>query len=328
MKTIQLMNMNGENKGIFAANNPIGTNGKRHTQDAKGQNTIYAGNLNLMDDKVTQRRLQARKEAMKVITDQFAKDSEVSNSIREKQDRLSELQNEIGIAKERVKEISEEEAKLQDIYQVSDDSQEQKDLELLLKKRNSPMSLTPEDWEHLEQMPPLTEYQERILTCEEDKKFYQDQITDAKNQMKAGRKEIWNAKQSILATPEYKGMGGAMDNADAIMEAASEEIMGMLINEGKEYMEEKMEEQIEAAKEKAEKEKEEEEKLEKAKAEKEKYTSESVSKESSESVADTTAQLSGLESEQGKVESEIKKIMEEQVVLEEDLKGLVVNHPC
>lgn len=326
MKTIQLMN--GENKNIFAASNPISTNGKRHSQDTKGKNVIYAGNLNLMDDKITQRKLQARKDAMKVITDQFAKDSKTSSSIKEKQEQLKALQSEIGAANDRIKEISQEEAKLKDLYHISDGSKEQKDLELLLKERNSAESLTAEEREYLEQMPPLTEYQERALAYEDDKKFYQNQIDAAKSQIRAGRKEIYSTQQALLATPEYKGMGGAMDEADAILEAAGKEIIGMLLDEGKEYMEEKMEEQIEAAKEKAEKEKEEEEKLEKIKEEKEKYAPENISKESGESAADTSAQLSGLENEQSKIESELQKIIEDQVILKDDLKGLVVDHPC
>lgn len=63
-------------------------------------------------------------------------------------------------------------------------------------------------------------------------------------------------------------MGAAFEQADAVMGAASDEIMGMLIVEGKDHIDEKQEEEKKTAEEAADKKKELEEKLQARKDEK------------------------------------------------------------
>lgn len=341
MKAVRLMN--NENKSIFAPDNPIGTTGKRQDKTGKKGSTVYAGGLNLMDDKITQKRMQARKQAAKLVTDQFENDAKIGNDIKKRYERIKELQSEMGAVSDEISYINEEQAKLKDVYGITEDSQEQKDLELLqkdeagetltpeeearlqdmklLEKNRSGGLLTPAEKERLKSLEPLTEYQQRMLDYEDQKQT----LTQKKEKLYEGIMNESNAitatKNALLKVPAYKGMGGALDNADAIMEAAAKEIMGMLVEEGKEYVDEKLEEVVENAEEKAEEKKEEEEKLEEIKEEKEQNAPEAAAEES----AETVEKLPELENEQNKVETEIKKIMEEQALLEEDLKGLVVN---
>ncbi len=112
-------------------------------------------------------------------------------------------------------------------------------------------------------------------------------------------------------------------SADAVLEAASDEIVGMLMDEAKDHIDEEMEEREETSREKAEKKKEEEEKLEELKEDKNKK------KEFAEAISDQTEVVSQymleLDGTMEAVQKEIKKIMDEMKLTEEELKGAAVD---
>lgn len=118
---------------------------------------------------------------------------------------------------------------------------------------------------------------------------------------------------------KHDPMVAASQNADKVMEASRKEIIGMLMQEAKDHVDEEMEEKKKAAEEKAEKEKEEEEKLEKIKAEKEEK------EEFAESVAESTELVVEADSTMDEVQKEIQKVMEEMKLIEEDIKGAKVD---
>ena len=111
----------------------------------------------------------------------------------------------------------------------------------------------------------------------------------------------------------------AQETADEILEAASKEIIGMLTEEAKDHVDQELEEKKEAAEEKAEKEEEEKEKIEKAKEEKEQK------EEFVEEVADTGEFIVEADNVLKDVQRDIKKVMDEMKLLEEDLKGAAVD---
>lgn len=111
----------------------------------------------------------------------------------------------------------------------------------------------------------------------------------------------------------------ASASADKVMEAASKEIVGMLVQEARDHMDEEMEEKKEAAEKKAEKEEEEKEKLEKIKEEKEEK------EEFAENVAESTELVVEADGAMDEVQKEIQKVIEEMKLLEEDLKGVTVD---
>ncbi|MDE6964094.1 MAG: hypothetical protein K2P30_10760, partial [Lachnospiraceae bacterium] len=126
-------------------------------------------------------------------------------------------------------------------------------------------------------------------------------------------------RETRLEKLKHDPMVKASQSADEVMEAASKEIVGMLIQEAKEHMDEEMEEKKEAAEEKAEKEKEEEEKLEKIREEKKEK------EEFAESVAESTELVLEADSSMDEIQKEIRKVMEEMKLIEEDIEGATVD---
>lgn len=108
-----------------------------------------------------------------------------------------------------------------------------------------------------------------------------------------------------------------------MLAAASKEAAGMLIADAKETIDAKAEEVREAAKEKSEKAEEEEERLEELRNEK--AEAEARIENNKENIGDLTETALGAGEIAQKVDEEVKQILEEEKLLEEDLKGLAVN---
>lgn len=102
----------------------------------------------------------------------------------------------------------------------------------------------------------------------------------------------------------------ATSAAEAVMEAASDEIVGMLMEEAKEHIDEEMKEKEEQAEKAAEKKAEQEEKLEEAKSEaaEEEVTKEIISQPNQE-----------------EIKKEVENIIDKMKLIEEDIKGAAVD---
>ena len=111
----------------------------------------------------------------------------------------------------------------------------------------------------------------------------------------------------------------AEEQAEDIMDAATKEIMGMLVDEAKEHIDDEFEEKIEDAKEKAEKKEELEERVEKARDEKKEK--EKITEEILEGAADVSKNTTELDNAQ----QEIKDMMSKMKLIEEDIKGAAVD---
>ena len=114
-------------------------------------------------------------------------------------------------------------------------------------------------------------------------------------------------------------MGEAWDNADAVMEAAGKEVMGMVVNDAMDHIDEELEEKREEA-EKAEEEKEKlEERIDAAKEKKEEQ------EELTEEILDAVEKMSIKDLDMSDPESEINKLMSKLKLIEYDVKGAVVD---
>ena len=119
------------------------------------------------------------------------------------------------------------------------------------------------------------------------------------------------------------GIVDAEKDKEEILAAASKEIQSMLVDDAKEKMDEKAEEVKEAAEARKEKKEEEEERIEAAKEHKK--DTEDFVEDIQESVSELTKQAVNSDQIMEDVNDQIKKIMLEEKLLEEDLKGLTVN---
>lgn len=312
--TINLAGINGNTGFVAGAVN--GIMGKENGGQVKN-GSIFAGNKKGgMSDLIEQKRAQARKQAAKVIRDQFAIDNKVTDSMDELRARNAEIEGELTVLGKQKEGLREERDALQEKYGVDPNSQEQKDLELLRKannyfKKGNLSVLTEEELDRLANMGERTEYQQRSLEYDTMIGVVESQETDLWNEKKANTSAIQGSKQAILESGG-KGIRAAKAAAEDILQAASDAIIGMLWEDAKNHVDEEMEKLVEAAKERAEKKEEEEEKLEKAKEEKDEQ------EELTEAIQESA-------SEQEKLQSEIKKIMKEAELLQEDMKGLVVD---
>lgn len=276
---------------------------------------IFAGNMTGMStDRIEQRREQARKQANKTILDQFARDSEVSDAIKENHDKIKDLQTERSAVLDTSREYKEKTQKLKEAYGIEDDSQEQKELELVIKaqkleKTGQLSSMSKEELERLQNMGPLTEYQEKALVYNAADDYCNEQVDAIDREIMSRGRANYELKQGIL---KQNGMNDAKKEAGDIMKAASDDIIGMLMSEAKEHIDEEMEKLIEAAKEAAEKKETEEAQKEKAE-EKDKEQEKMI-----EDIQDSVEQQDSLKAEVG-------KILEEAKLLDEDMKGLVVS---
>lgn len=139
---------------------------------------------------------------------------------------------------------------------------------------------------------------------------------DLSEQIEALRKEQSSNTRSITDTKinsvKNMGMLKAAKIAETILDEASKQIQGMLLEEAKAHIDQEMEERLEAAKAEAEKKEEEQEKLDAAKEEREEQQ-------------ELTEKIQESVSEQDKLQEEIDKIMKEAELLKEDLKGLLID---
>lgn len=350
-----------------------------------GRKSIFAGDIGLQQDRIMQRRERARKKAMKIVGDAWDGDRKIDQNILDIRDRAAQLMEEKKENLARIAEGDMQKEALRQQYGVSEDSQEQKDKELLERAadaRRDPVNehLTEEEWKRVEELEEkrlteedkellrkkalsensesgvqlteeeekraskllakgsgLTEYQERCLAIDAFQSTY-----ETRNEKIDG--ELMGCYATIRATKlerlKYHEMVNAQNKADEVLEAAGKEILGMLIEESKDHVDEELEEPREEAKEEAEKKAEEEEKIEQREekqAELEAQVDAAHERSKEQEAVRRDARERSREEEDlletmieagvgnvgnvSDVQSEIKNMLHKMKLLEEDLKG-------
>ena len=155
-----------------------------------------------------------------------------------------------------------------------------------------------------------------VRQLSEGLKEYSKQAMDTENELTAENAVI---RQTKIERLKSNPMGEARDQADAVMDAANDEIMGLLIAEGRDYIDEKQEEEKKKAEAAQEKKQELEEKLEARKEdrkEQEKLT---------ENIVEASQRLSGGTDSVAQAQQEIRDMMNRLKLVEDDVKGATVN---
>lgn len=315
--------MKVQNTTIFMGDSSQSAKSGGIEQEKGGQKTVFAGNLNKKLDPIAQKQQEARKQVRKIIGDAWESDRKLDDDLAGRRRKIQEHKETIGKANEELKLIGEARQELKESYGIEEDSQEEQDLKLLEKERaalkpESGIRLTGEEQERLKQIKEegLTEYQERSMKLLNSGSPYEEEITEAKKAILIENAAISSLKE---ANAKSKTMIKAQQAAEDVMEAARKEIEGMLWDEAKDHIDEEMEEKKEAAEERAEKEKEKQEKIEKQKEEKEEREA------FIEQIAASTEFAVEAEKAMDDVQREVKKIMDQMKLLEEDLKGAAVD---
>lgn len=210
-------------------------------------------NLNFQMDGVDAKRKNAKKQAMKLISDAWERDEKTARGIKTMQEEKNQKVSEIQELKSRIKDIDENKEQLRQEYGVSEDSEEYKDLKLLEKYQNNKTGASFDDFsdEEIERLKelqntPLTEYQKKSLELNGVQNAIDVEIQKGENSLIAMNAAISDAK---LEQVKSQVMLKSQDAAGQILDAANKDIIGMLVDEAKEHIDNTFEEEEEKAEE-------------------------------------------------------------------------------
>ncbi|MDE5940002.1 MAG: hypothetical protein K2H37_13095 [Lachnospiraceae bacterium] len=332
------------NTNIQTQENAAGK-GSRKAAKQQRKATIFAGDLPINKDPIALRRQQAQKKAMKFVQDAWSVDRKADQS-RDEIRAVQEVQREEAQRNwDQAQELADKREGLRKQYDVDPESQEQKDLELLMRAAvpYDDHSFTEEEEARLEELQgqPLTEYQERSLALYKDQRTFEMRAEQAEDYAGYLQSSLTDMKIERL---KFHKMTDAQNNARKVMEQASKEIQGMLIEEAKDHVDETYEEKREEAEKKAEEKEAEEEKIELRKEQKELMEArvEEAREDSHEAEEAQRAQEKDAREEASflkdmaeagmdvagsgaAVKAEIKDILNKMKLIEADIKGIEVD---
>lgn len=290
-------------------------------------NTIFAGDLGFNQDSILFRKQMAQKKALKVVGDAWANEQKIEEDFKSRREHMKQLNQEYAEAQKQVKEITDQKEHLKEVYFVKEDSQEQQDLELLRKRRDLLESnqdleenLTEEELDCLGKIDEkgMTEYQKRSLELDSVEKDFRLKVKQKENELYA---EDATLRSMRLERLKYAPMLKAQQQADEIEKAASEEAVNMLIDEAKDHIDEEQEERKEEAEEIKEEKEEQEEVIEQRREDR--AESEKRAEELAESIPmQEMLQLGQVKTE---VQKEIQNIVDKMKLVEEDIKGSLID---
>ena len=257
---------------------------------------------------------------MKVVGEAFDADKLIDNDLQERKNKIAALEEENAKLQDQINEINDSQNALMEKYGITEDSQEQKDLELLRKKDKWMMgkgdALSEEELERVAKLESeeLTEYQKRQREWDAEKKHFQNDIDKNKEEIIVENAIIRGTKlERLKKDPMVK----AQKEAEEILDASGKEIINMIMEETKDTLEEKSEEEQEKAEKLEEKQKEKEAFIEKQKE----------NKEETEEVLENMPMEDMIHMGQLKdeIKQEVQKIVSEMKLVEEDIKGAMVD---
>ena len=132
----------------------------------KNIKSLDARNLNLMTDRqqmMDEKRAGARKQAMKLISDAWKGDNKASDGIKAMEKTKSDIAVRNGELKEKLNDIKKSQETLREQYGVDKDSEEQKDLELLIKYQDNKKGIANDKFSQ-DELDRLKELQDQPLT--------------------------------------------------------------------------------------------------------------------------------------------------------------------
>lgn len=301
--------------------------GSSRKKNNKRSDTIFAGDLNINADRsrlIEQKRQLARK----LIKDAWNNDKSRQSSIDELENIRSEKISKKSEYADYINDIENRKNGLKEQYGITDDSQEQKDLELLEKYQNNVNFISHDGFSDDEikrlkelQSTPLTDYQKKALSLNRIQGDFQSEIDNIDSSLKAISEAMLEEKKEQAKSQD---MVKADNTADKITQASNDEIMGMLIAEGKDKLdddtkkaEEKKEEQIKKA--------DEQEKLDKKKEERKEQEDIIKGDNKTESLQQNMALKKQSDINISDAQAHIKKLIKENNIINEDIKGIEID---
>lgn len=297
--------------------------GENQKPNSKHGKTIDGKGLQAKLDPIAAKKEEAKKKAMKIVGDAFANERKLDDELGGRRQRIRDLSVENGEANREIEEYENMRLDLREQYGVDRNSQEEKDLRLLEKEMDShrpdsQITLTEDDYKELERIKKtgLSDYQERSMEI----RGYEG---PAKDTIYQNNLEIRTENAVITATEierlKTHPMVDAQKQADAIMDETSKEIVGMLVDEAKEHIDEEADKEKEKAEAEKEKVEELQERIDAAKEKKKE--NEELTEDILEGVADATQTSTDVNAAQ----QQVKDMMNKMKLIEDDIKGAAVD---
>lgn len=314
---------NQENINLFDnAKGVTKTNGK--SIDARG---LTMGNST--DERIEAKRALARKQAIKLVGDAWKRDENGVAQREELSDEKTKTLDKIRDLISKKKDIDNTIENYRQEYGVDIDSQEQKDLELLQKYQNNRNgssfdSFSKDEVERLKELQntPLSDYQKKALEQNGAKGTLDIEIQKLTNEVAGITESITDAKIDQLKSQDMLNAGEA---ADSILEASDKEILGMMIQEGKDSIDEKQEEEKEKAEEASEKREEQQERIDEAK-ENRREQQEILEADMKTDKLENSMQLQKTsDSQMDEAQKQVNKILKDNNMINEDIKGIEID---
>ncbi len=327
MKITVRANQNGQ--GLEIAGNSGGRETDRNMNRRNGSISAsgWTGN-NGTADQIAQKRKNARTQAKHLIDSAWNKDRKIAQGIQNSQEIMKQKEAQNATRSEQLKDLSRQKKDLQEAYGIEDGSQEQQDLHLLEKYQNYKQGrytdFSEEEISRLKELQntEMTEYQKKVLELNGVANQIQSEMAQNSATIQRMEDSIRDDQKSQLGS---QTMRDAQDAADAVLEATEQDVMGMLIQDSRDHIDKTMEEEQKKAEEAAKKKEEQEEKLEKAKEKREE--TEKILQGDAE--ADELELDRKLQNESGKqtkaVQKQIRKIIKDNHLVEDDLKGIEID---
>lgn len=283
---------------------------QRAVGEEKNQ-TIFAGDFSggmSLQDRIQKKKDEARQRALKIVEDAWNADKELDNEIKMLRERREELREDNKSALNSLKDIARQQEDLRETYGISADSEEQQELERMLQnRREGKLSL-----EDLSKEP--TEYQSRVLELDDIAAEYRAQIAENNGTIIEDSYVIEGIQKERL---KHHTMEDAQAQAGEVMDALTDEITGMVMEEGKEHLDreqEKREEQAQEIKEKRE----EQEEIQEERREREEELEKLMEDMPMEELADMNTTLE-------EVKRQVQNVLNESYLNAEEIKGAKID---
>jgi len=307
------------------------------SQREGNSSAFFAGALNGNVDPIAQKKQMAQKKALKVVGDAFAADHKIDMEVADREARIKEMRAGNLEAKRALKELEVQKQELGKVYGLGEEGLSDEDWDILDKGRRMPMAMSDKEKTRYQEMKEqgLTEYYDRCRDIDDLGAPYRQTIEENNKLIKSYEAANKAVHKSRLDLRKGNPMIAAQEEAEAIMDAARKEIIGMIKDEGMDHIDEEMQEKVEKAQEEKEKEEEEEEKLEAVREDKAQMRDqvEAARERARENEKRAEELMEALPMEEllqmgngtSDFQQELKDIMYRMKLMEEDLKGAAVD---
>ncbi len=223
-----------------------------------GEGAIFAGNLTIpgdRGDRIEEEKQKARNLAKQLIEKAWGKDNKMSGSIEEHIDLHRQKLEEAKEIGDKLSDIHDERRMLREEYGITEESADNEELSLLRKekkaKKDSSIVLSEEEKEKLLtiHVRGLTTYESEMLRLDIPEEEYLEQKEKNERDIKMEARIIRGLK---IEQVKPHDMVDAKKQVSEVMTAANKAILGMVMEDGMNAIDEKAEEEKQEAKEKKE----------------------------------------------------------------------------